>query len=166
MPLYCFKVGLLSFLLLAMTTSSALACMCWVGNAETTDEERIRVAREVVRETDFVIVGRIKSIKNNNVKSGSSSSSQDENYKSNYIAVIKVESTLKGEPSDRIVIARRAAQNDGHALGSCPKFWKENERSLWLVHTGEDGKMILRTGCAHSHVYEWLYPDFVHFECG
>lgn len=139
--------------------SPAAACRCWVGNANTTDEERISVANEIVSTTRYVVVGRI----NSTVGPGEDNNADAVNLLVQRPATITVENSISGGASEKIFLPASADIGptiEAIQLGSCPMFWQEGERNLWLLVSGKDGNPALASSCAHSLVRKWLFPEF------
>lgn len=139
------------------TTNPAFACRCWVGNAETTDEERLEVARQAIQDSDLAVIGRIKA--------NGQPADDISGYTYRDAAAITVEEIIKGDAPAEIILEAGAGKGvyDGrifsNLLGTCGMSWRDGERNLWLLLRDDNGRLVLASSCAHSLVREQLYPE-------
>ncbi|WP_425407923.1 hypothetical protein [Hyphococcus sp.] len=152
----------LTVLLIATAQQPAWACRCWVGNSETTDEERLDRARIALNRAHFAVIGQIFPI-----HSLTQYSDDDLIYSPRRgAAKIIVEKVIVGNPPAEIIIPERpqSGDRDGEGqswnLGTCGENWEDGERNLWLVLKNASGEFFLESSCAHTLVRRWLYSDF------
>jgi hypothetical protein len=151
-------IFLMTIITLVGAAQPAWACRCWVGNSDTTDEDRLRAAKETVSRADIAVIGRIEAIE---------SLAEDRPYTHRDGAIIAVEKVLTGKPAAEIVLSKDAGEGvyDGYIshnlMGTCGMSWSDGERNVWLLLLDKNGNYVLASSCAHSLVREWLYPEFV-----
>lgn len=146
------RVAVLAAILTFGLAGPAAACRCWVGNDETTDEERIAAAWEAVTRADIAVVGVIHA----------SNRTLDREYTHRDAATIDVEKTLVGITLQRIDIPRGAGVGvytgaiSDNLLGTCEMTWREGQRGVWLLLMDANNQPVLASSCAHEHVRKWL----------
>ena len=156
-----YAISITITLMISGVLQPAWACRCYVGNAQTTDEERIQVARDALSQTHYAVIGTITATSDTSV----SPCLENGKFSHRDGAVIVVEEVVHGAAPHEIAISEGAGNGvyDGrissNLLGTCGMTWKNGERNLWLLLQDDSGGVVLASGCAHSFVRNWLYPE-------
>jgi len=164
MPSTRLFVGLAITLLICI--QPAFACRCWVGSDQTTDEERIAVAAKALTSTTYSVIGRIYAVESDKTSDVKDTDSLAFSHNQHTAAVIHVDISLIGDAPKEIHIPAGVGGSiydgriESNLLGTCSMYWSNGEKSIWLLLRDDAGNSVLASGCAHSIVRKWLYPQY------